>query len=930
VIIKHVRHDEGRLIGREHEEQVIRALVTGAARRGGARVLIGDPGIGKSALVGVAREVAVQHGFAVLAMTGVPAESRLPFAGLDQLLRPLHNRIGELPGPQRDALLSALGKAALGRGSEEGHEGFLVGVGVTELLTAAASRQPLIVLADDAHWLDPSSCHVLTFLARRIHDAPIAVLATARDGYRLPLLEAGLPELRLDAISEEAAGLLLDAVAPGLAAGARRAILRTAIGNPLALHELSRSALQGPAAFWAASGRTAVTYRIEKAFAARWSELPDPTRTVLIVAALNEGGTLRETLSAATLLLDAPATADAVALAIDARLIDANAARLRFRHPLARSAIEHRAGLSTVVAAHQALAEVLTGEPDRRAWHLAAAALGPDENVAAELDTAADRAVQRAAIGVARTALERAVELSLDPVARNSRLLRAGQLSWELGEPAMVDRFVRSVDRTGLAVTDRARLAVLQENIKIGRADGDGRIEYLVKLARETAADGQVSFALELLMSAARRGWWGCSGRETRLLISEAAQELAGSPLHPALLAILAYATPDVHGAMVRERLAVLAAEPSLGLAELTALGVAASILGAFRQSKVLLAEAIPQLRAQGRVGLLVRALHHDTACGLYTGQWPEAIAAADECQRTADEAGQQQWVALNRALTAVIAAMRGEDEEAERRASEAEQTFVTGSTGAAIGRGLAALGRRDYQEAYQHLMRLHDPADGASQYQMRMYHLGDLADAAAHSGHREQARELIAELAASCAQQAGPLMTVSAAFASAMLADDDEAGLVFERVLTEDFRHWPFYYARLKLEYGSWLRRHRQPAQSREHLRTAREILEAIGARAWRDRAEAELRASGALPRATAARAGRFEQLTPQEQEIARMVLAGLSNKTIGERLFLSHRTVAYHLYRMFPKLGITSRTELGAVLAEAGVLVANAEAVT
>jgi AAA ATPase domain len=879
-----VQHGEGSLIGREHEERVIRVLVSGAARRGGAQVVIGDPGIGKSALVGLAREIAIQQGFAVLAMTGVQAESRLPFAGLDQLLRPLHDRIGELPGPQRDAVLSAFGKTTPGvRASEAAPEGFLVGIAVTELLIGAASRQPLVVLADDAHWLDPSSCTVLAFLARRIQDARIAVIAAARDGYRLPLLEAGLPELRLDGISEAAACLLLDAVAPGLGAGARRAILDTAIGNPLALRELSRGAPHGPAASSAALGATGVTHRIEKAFAARWSELPYPTRTVLIIAALNEGGTLRETLSAARLLLDAPVSADAVTQAIDARLIDATQATLRFRHPLVRSAIEHRAGLSTVVAAHEALARVLADQPDRRAWHLAAAALGPDENVAAELDAAADRAAQRAAIGVALSALERAVELSLDPERRNTRLLRAGQLAWELGEPTMVDRYVRSVDRTGLALTDRTRLAVLQENITIGRTDGDERIEYLVKLAGETAADGQVNFALELLMSAARRSWWGAPSLRTRMLIADEAAELADSPLSPALLTILAYATPDVHGTVVRERLAVLAAEASLGPVELTHLGLAASILGAFEQSRVLLAAAIPQLRAQGRLGLLVRALHHDAGCALYTSQWPAAIAAAKECERTAADADQQQWVALSRAQSAAIAAVRGEDEEAERLASEAERVFVTGSSGAAIGRGLAALGRRDYQEAYQHLMRLYDPADGAFHYLMRMYHLGDLADAAVHSGHREQARELIAELTVSRTQEAGPLMTVSVAFAAAMLADDEEASQVFERVLTEDFRRWPFHYARLKLEYGSWLRRHRQPAQSREHLRTARDILAAIGARAWRDQADIELRASGALPRVSAAKAGRFGQLTPQEQRIARLVLAGLSNKEIN-----------------------------------------------
>jgi DNA-binding CsgD family transcriptional regulator len=223
--------------------------------------------------------------------------------------------------------------------------------------------------------------------------------------------------------------------------------------------------------------------------------------------------------------------------------------------------------------------------------------------------------------------------------------------------------------------------------------------------------------------------------------------------------------------------------------------------------------------------------------------------------------------------------------------------------------------------------MRLFDPADGAFHYVMRMYHLGDLADAAAHSGHREQARELITELTASATEEPGPLLAVSLTFATVMLAPDEDAGQLFERALAGDLRQSPFYHARLSLEFGSWLRRHRQPARSRRYLRTARDILDAIGARAWRDRAGAELRASGIRPRAEAPQAGRFEQLTAQEQQIAQMVLAGLSNREIGERLQVSHRTIGYHLYRMFPKLGITSRAELGVVIAEAGLLATAAD---
>jgi DNA-binding CsgD family transcriptional regulator len=903
-------------LGREREKRVIRDLVAGIAQRGGALVVIGDPGIGKSALAGLARRFAIRQGLAVLATTGVPAESRLPYAGLHQLLRPLRDGIGDLPLPQRDALLSAFGQ-----GTGRVPDRFLVALAVTDLLTAAAARQPLFLLADDAHWIDPPSCDVLAFLGRRVASAPIVLLATARDGYPVPLLEAGFPELRLQGLGEEAAGQLLDAVAPGLTTAARGEILGMSLGNPLALYELSRQALGAdPAAGAPASlGAAPVTRRIEKAFAARWTELPEETRTVLLIAALNEGGTLRETLDAASAICGAPVTTGAVTPAIAARLVDGGPTGLRFRHPLVRSAIEYRAGLEKVTSAHQALAAVMA-DADRRAWHRAGATAGPDENVAAELDEAASRAERRAAISVAITALERAVELSVDPRARNGRLLRAAQLAWELGRPALVDRFAGSVDRAGLDLTERARLALLQENIRTDRTKDAERIRYLVELTRTIAAEGQADLAMDLLMSAARRGWQGTADHQIRLLISQTALELTADPLHPVLLSVLAYATPDIHGPLVRSRLALLAGQASLDPVQLAHLGQAATVLGAFEQSRALLAAVIPQLRAQGRLGLLVRALYNDAASAIYTGQWPEASAAYEECQRLAAETGQPHRVALVKSCAAVVAAMRGDDAEAERLAGEAEQVLVTGSTAAALGRGLAALGRRDYDEAYQHLMRLYDPADGAFHYLMRMYHLGDLADAASHSGHRDQARELVAELTASVTGEPGPLLAVSLTFARVMLASDEDAGPLFERALADDLRQWPFYHARLRLEYGGWLRRHRQPAQSRRHLRAARDILDAIGARAWRDRADAELRASGV--RARVPEAGRFERLTAQEQQIARMVLAGLSNREIGERLQVSHRTIGYHLYRMFPKLGITSRAELGAVIAEAGIL--------
>jgi DNA-binding CsgD family transcriptional regulator len=435
---------------------------------------------------------------------------------------------------------------------------------------------------------------------------------------------------------------------------------------------------------------------------------------------------------------------------------------------------------------------------------------------------------------------------------------------------------------------------------------------------------------MDLLLGAARRCWWSDPGRDARILVATTATSLAGDQSHPTLQSVLAFAAPDTHGAVVRANLAGLSRAPGLDAVQLTYLGIAGTILGAFERSRVLFAAAVPQLREQGRLGLLVRALNHDAFNCVYACQWADAVTVSDECERVASRAGQHRWIALAKVPVAVVAALHGDDARAERLSSEAQQVLLPAATGSAIallqtGRTYAALGRRDYHEAYKQLLRVYDPADPAYNHLLRMYHIGDLADAASHSGHHDEARELMDEITAGATEEPGPLLSVSLTFARAMLAPDEDAGTAFEQALTEDLRRWPFHYARLKLEYGSWLRHHRRPTQSREHLRTARDILDALGAVPWRNRADAELRAGGEHRRSEPPLASRFDQLTPQEQQIARMVVSGLSNREIAARLSVSHRTVGYHLYRMFPKLGITSRAEVGTVLAEADELTAS-----
>jgi DNA-binding CsgD family transcriptional regulator len=409
-------------------------------------------------------------------------------------------------------------------------------------------------------------------------------------------------------------------------------------------------------------------------------------------------------------------------------------------------------------------------------------------------------------------------------------------------------------------------------------------------------------------------------GREVRLLVAGTAVELADNPLHPTLQSVLAFAAQDAYGTMARDHLASLSHDTSLDAAQLTHLGIACTMLSAFDQARAMFAVAVPQLREQRRLGLLIQALLYDAWSAVLRCQWPDAVAAADEGIRAADEAGQPGWMAVLTVVKAAVAGLRGDHAELERLADQSESVVLSSGQGASvalvqIARGFSALGQGDYHAAYEYLLRIYDPTDPAYHHMLCWYYIGDLADAASHSGHKERGREL---LAAAAAQELGPMLAATLPFATAMLtADDENASQRFELALAGDLRHWPFYYARLKLEYGGWLRRHHQPGRSREHLRTARGILDAVGAGDWGRRADEELRASGARPRAVAPLSG-LPQLSPQELRIARMAAAGLSNREIGERLSVSPRTIGYHLYRIFPKLGITSRAELGTVIAE------------
>jgi hypothetical protein len=397
------------LIGRDVQRKHIAELVDGAGDRGDALLVIGEAGIGESTLLGDA----AASGLRVLRTTGCEPEQHLPFAGLHQLLYPVQDGIDALAGPHRGALATALGLAGGAPPTV-----YLVGLATLNLLADATEDGPLLLLVDDAQWLDRSSAEVLSFVARRLESEHIVLVAALRDGSRSLLAAAGLASMALDRLPDDVAGELLDAVAPDLTPAVRSRLLREAAGNPLALTELPLTARQ----LHDTDPIVPLTDRLARAFTARVAGLPTATRACLLIAALNDSDSLAETLTAAS------ADVATLTLAMRAGLVEPCQGAVRFRHPLLRSAIVAAADPGERRDAHRALATTLHGLPDRRVWHLAAATDGPDEAVAAGLAAAADRAARRGGVHAAIAAWERAARLSEVPDRKVERLLRAAEL----------------------------------------------------------------------------------------------------------------------------------------------------------------------------------------------------------------------------------------------------------------------------------------------------------------------------------------------------------------------------------------------------------------------------------------------------------------------------------------------------------------------
>jgi len=908
--------DRAPLLGRETELDALTALLDDVEQTGAALVLRGEPGIGKSRVLGEAAAVARDRGITVLSATGVQSEARLAFSGLHQLLRPVKDRTADLIPAQREALDAAFGLTA---GPAPEH--FRIAMAALDLLSEVAGDTPLLLIAEDAHWLDRPTADVLAFIARRLDSDPIVLLAAVRDGYPSVLADAGLPERRLGALDPMVATKLLDATAQGLRMAERNRILQQAAGNPLALIELPESTARLEHGT-PEPELLPLTARLERAFADRVSDLPDETRLLLVVAALNDSDDVGEVLRAGGVVAGAPLDFDLLEPAASAAIVDLDLQTIRFRHPLIRSAVHQSASVSQRLRAHEALAATLEAEPDRRVWHRAALISGEHEDVALELEEAAGRARQRGAIGVAVTALRRAGELSR-PASGGHRLLGAAELAFELGRPDVVGPLLRDVERLDLGPLERARITWIEEMVTTRPLGDVVRFTELTAVAEQAGQAGDHDLHVDLLWLVASRSWWVDPGPAARRVLIDAARRLGGADVaDPRVLAIHAYADPLGHAPEVLARLRATAAERGRGTEVARHFGPAALVVGAFDLGVDFLATAVEALRDEGRLGHLPRMLTLYSSMAARLAEWDAAIPAAAEARRLAEELGEPQWEAGADTVVSLIAGMRGDELATERAAAQAERVAVSAGANitvafAQFGRVVAALGAGRHADAYNFAERLFDPADSAYHPVISSWLIGDLAEAALHLDRVEEARVRVEQVEAEAGESPGSWIALGLNHARALLADAPEAEQRFRAALSADFARWPFQRARAQLAFGQWLRRRRRIADSRGPLRAARDAFDALGCRAWGDQARRELRASGESSRRRVPEAR--DQLTAQELQIAQLAAKGLSNREIGQKLFVSPRTVSTHLYRIYPKLGISARGELASALRHA-----------
>ena len=905
------------LRGRRSEcERLDRLLQAARDGESGALVVRGEPGVGKSALLQYVVERAA--GCRVERAAGVQSEMELPFAGLHQLCGSMLDRRQHLPGPQRDALGTAFGLCA-GTAPDR----FFVGLAVLGLLALAAEDQPLVCVVDDAQWLDRASAHALAFGARRLSAEGVAVVFAVRTDSDASQL-TGLPELVVEGLRARDARALLDSALRGpLDEQVRDRIVAETRGNPLALLELPRGMSSAElAGGFGLPDSLPLSGRIEDTFRRRLAPLPDTTRRLLLIAAAEPIGEPLLVWRAAQLLgIDVEAAAPSA----EAGLCEFGS-RMRFRHPLVRSAVYRAASLRERQRVHWALAEATDPEsdPDRRAWHRAQAAPGPDEEVAMDLERSAGRAQARGGLAAAAAFLERATRLTVEPDRRALRALAAAQAKLQAGAP---DAALESAGRRRSGTARRARacpggVAPRQVAFAVNRGrdapplllKAARRLESLdVGLARETYLDA--------LWAALFVGRLADDGG--LVAVAQAVRAAPPAPQAPSAadllldgLALLITEGYEAATTVLKRALRAFRGESISREEEIRWLhfaGRTAVDLWDDETWEVLAIRHVEIARDAGALSELAIVLSTRIGVHLNTGEFAAAAALVEEAEAVAEATGNH--LAPYGALW--LAAWRG------REAEVFELIEATMSEVVARGEGVGltviqwakallynALGR--YEDA---LVAAEEASAHPEELGFSKLALPELIEAAARSGQPERARDALKRLSESTRASGTDWALGIEARCRALLADGEAADDLYREAIDRlDRTRVRVALAGAHLLYGEWLRRRRRRADARVQLRAAHELFSDIGAEAFAERARRELLATGATARKRAVESS--DQLTARETQIARLARTGLSNPEIGARLFISPRTVQYHLHKVFAKLDITSRTELEHVL--------------
>ena len=913
------------LLGRRSERAALDRLL-GGARAGRSAVLVvqGEPGIGKTALLHYAACRA--EGFRVVRASGIESEMELPFAGLHQLCVPMLDRLERLPGPQRDALWVAFGLA-----EGPAPDRFLLGLAVLSLLADVAAEQPVACLVDDVQWLDQSSVQCLAFAARRLLAERVALIFAVRErGEEREL--GGLPGLALSGLADADAGVLLATAVHGrLDPQVRDRIVAETHGNPLALLQLplmlSPAELAG--GFWLPATRPLAS-RIEHSFYRQFLALPRPTQRLLLTAAAEPTGDVTLLWRAAELQKIPP---DAAAPAEAVGLLELGA-QVRFRHPLVRSAVYQAASAGDQRAVHRALAEATDPEvdPDRRAWHRARAATRPDEAVAAELERSAGRAQGRGGVAAAAAFLQRAAELTPDPARRAVRALAAAQAKFDAGAADGAYVLLAAAEAGPLDDLQRAGLERLRARLAFSRARGSDAPALLLSAARRLAS-----------LDAAR-------ARDTYL-------EAVGAAIFAGRLG----GSPGVREAAEAARAAPPEPQPPRGVdvlldgvATLFIDGYAAGVgplrraLGRYWQERRysqeqrpgeedmpwrwlwlecpvtpeplapelwddeawhdLAARAVGLARDAGALAVLPLALSTRACVHVHAGEFGAAAALIEEAKEISVAAGSPPL----RYTSLVLLAWRGQESQAVEMIEAGIDDVMERGEGRALGLAEYAtsvlyngLGRYEVALA---------AAERACQYDDPGFFgwaLTELIEAAVRSGCRETAAAALETLAERTQISGTEWARGIEARSRALLSDGQAANVFYQEAIDRLGRtRIAVHHARARLLYGEWLRRENRRQDARGQLRSAYDMFTRFGADGFAERARRELAATGETARKRSVES--YAELTPQEAQIARLAQDGSTNQEIAAELFISPRTVEWHLGNVFAKLGITSRRDL------------------